>query len=157
MAHEPVGAMKWEQCPMRRRLDVSCMAVTPACSEGALGIWRSQGSSRTQRRDSAAGKEGTRSWVNQRGRGVCMSVLELRRDSGKAHEGKPRSEPDWGNPTVRDRRGACGNVATIGSRTEAHRETDGIATGPYGGRARRISIPTQPRYWAGPHREGEEP
>ena len=23
---------------------------------------------------------------------------------------KPRSEPDSGNPTVRDRRGACGNV-----------------------------------------------
>ena len=44
-----------------------------------------------------------------------MSVLELRRDSGKAHEGKPRSEPDWGNPTVRDRRGACGNVATMGA------------------------------------------
>jgi len=29
---------------------------------------------------------------------------------GKATAGRPRSEPDWGNPTVRDRRGACGNV-----------------------------------------------
>jgi hypothetical protein len=29
----------------------------------------------------------------------------------KATEGiRPRSEPDPGNPTVRDRRGACGNV-----------------------------------------------
>jgi len=44
-----------------------------------------------------------------------MSVLELRRDSGKAHEGKPRSEPDRGNPAVRDRRGACGNVAATGA------------------------------------------
>ena len=30
---------------------------------------------------------------------------------GKAPEGQPRSEPDSGNPTVRDRRGARGNVA----------------------------------------------
>ena len=29
---------------------------------------------------------------------------------GKATVGRPRSEPAWGNPTVRDRRGACGNV-----------------------------------------------
>ncbi len=29
----------------------------------------------------------------------------------KAPWGKPRSEPDSGNPTVRDRRGAPGNVA----------------------------------------------
>jgi len=30
---------------------------------------------------------------------------------GKACTGEPRSEPDSGNPTVRDRRGASGNVA----------------------------------------------
>src|SRR5512135_1943923 len=30
---------------------------------------------------------------------------------GKACPGEPRSEPDSGNPTVRDRRGASGNVA----------------------------------------------
>ena len=35
---------------------------------------------------------------------------------GKATVGKPRSEPDWGNPTVRDRRGACGNVDHGGTR-----------------------------------------
>ncbi len=29
---------------------------------------------------------------------------------GKATKGRPRSEPDSGNPTVRDRREACGNV-----------------------------------------------
>ena len=29
---------------------------------------------------------------------------------GKATDGEPRSEPDWGNPTVWDHRGACGNV-----------------------------------------------
>jgi hypothetical protein len=30
---------------------------------------------------------------------------------GKACTGEPRSEPDSGNPTVRDRRGARGNMA----------------------------------------------
>jgi hypothetical protein len=95
--------------------DVFCMTVTPACSEGALGTWRSQGGPRTLSRDKPAFEVGTRSWVNQRGWGVRMSVLKPRRESGKAHEGKPRSEPERGNPAFRDRRGACGNVATTGA------------------------------------------
>ena len=36
----------------------------------------------------------------------------------------PGSEPDSGKPTVRDRRGAYGNVG-YGSRTEARWETSG--------------------------------
>jgi hypothetical protein len=32
----------------------------------------------------------------------------------RPQEDKPGSEPDWGDPTVRDRRGACGNVALRG-------------------------------------------
>ena len=106
-----MGVTSFEETP-----DVSCLAVTPAGSKGALGTWRSQGGSRTLRRDQAALEAGTRSWVNQRVRGVRMSVLEPRRDLGKTCEGKPRSEPDWGNPTVRDRRGACGNVDHGGTR-----------------------------------------
>jgi hypothetical protein len=105
-----VGVMSCEETP-----DVSCMTVTPSCSKGALGAWRSQGGPRTLCRGKAAGKEGTSSWINQRRRGVCMSVLELRRESGKTYEGKPRSEPDWGKPTVRDRRGACGIVVSMGA------------------------------------------
>jgi hypothetical protein len=108
-----VGVTSYEEM-----LDISCTAVTPACSKGALGTWRSQCSARTLGRDHAdhaALEAGTSLWVNQRVRGVCRSVLELRRESGKAHEGKPRSEPDWGNPTVRDRRGACGNVVSMGA------------------------------------------
>ena len=35
---------------------------------------------------------------------------------GKVTAGRPRSEPDWGKPTVRDRRGACGNVDQGGTR-----------------------------------------
>jgi hypothetical protein len=95
--------------------DVFCMTVTPACREGALGTWRSQGGPRTLSRDKPAFEVGTRSWVNQRGWGVRMSVLKPRRESGKAHEGKPMSEPERGNPAFRDRRGACGNVATTGA------------------------------------------
>lgn len=34
---------------------------------------------------------------------------------GKAVGGQPRSEPDSGKPTVRDRRGACGNVVMMGA------------------------------------------
>ena len=105
-----MGVMSYEETP-----DVSCMAVTPACSKGALGTWRSQCSARTLSRDHAALEAGTSSLVNRRGRGVCRSVLKLRRESGKTHEGKPRSEPDWGNPTVRDRRGACGIVVSMGA------------------------------------------
>lgn len=105
-----MGVMSYEET-----LDVSCMAVTPACSKGALGTWRSQCSARTLSRDHAALEAGTSSLVNRRGRCVCRSVLKLRRESGKTHEGKPRSEPDWGNPTVRDRRGACGIVVSMGA------------------------------------------
>ena len=39
-------------------------------------------------------------------------------DCGKAPEGQPRSEPDSGNPTVRDRRGARGNVEATRAPTQ---------------------------------------
>ncbi len=83
-------------------------------------------------------------YVNQH-----LSLGAVRKASG----GKPRSEPDSGNPTVRDRRGACGNVARgAGSgcsakagaklsdygKVAAGRDHD--TTGPYGV-ARRRSIP----------------
>src|SRR4029450_13346536 len=50
------------------------------------------------------------------GRGVCGSALELHRGREGDHRGRPGPEPDWGNPTVRDRRGACGNVDHGGMR-----------------------------------------
>src|SRR5262245_52415956 len=49
------------------------------------------------------------------GRGYVSQHLSCAR-YGKAPAGRPRSEPDWGKPTVRDRRGACGNVGHGGSR-----------------------------------------
>ena len=51
----------------------------------------------------------------QRERVYACQRLNLAR-GGKAPGGKPRSEPDSGNPTVRDRRGARGNVAYGGTR-----------------------------------------
>ncbi len=73
----------------------------------------------------------------------------------KAHGGKPRSEPDSGNPTVRDRRGACGNVARgagFGCSAKAGAKLSGYGmvvadrtldtTGPYGARAAALSRPT---------------
>ena len=119
--------MFYEETP-----DVSCMAVTAACSEGALGTWRSQSSPRTRSRDKAAGNEGTSSWVNQRWRGVRMSVLEFRHVSGKTHEGKPGSEPERGNPAFRDRRGACGIVEAMGAGLRPTGKPVDFATGPYG-------------------------
>ena len=127
--------------------DVSCMTVTPACSEGALGTWRSQGGPRTLSRDQPAFEAGTRSWANQRGRGVCVSVLELRRESGKAHEGKPRSEPERGNPAFRDRRGACGNVAAKRAGLRPNWKRMDWPPNPKAA-ARRISIPTGLTSWA---------
>ncbi len=83
----------------------------PASGKGALGTWRSQAGARTQsrgtlqprRRDEPRSKPWTEEvYARQR-----LSLAAC----GKTSGGKPRSEPDSGNPTVRDRRGASGNVA----------------------------------------------
>jgi hypothetical protein len=89
--------------PFEKAADAFLEAVTPARGEAALGAWRSHGGARTQSRGDTAVEAGTSSQVNQRGRGGCMSGLELRRDRGKTCEGKPRSEPDRGKPAVRER------------------------------------------------------
>ena len=62
---------------------------------------------------------------------------------GKARGGKPRSEPDSGNPTVRDRRGAWGNVAH-GAGYDSARAPKGASRGtqpPTGARAPALSRP----------------
>ena len=55
-------------------LDVSCTAVTPPCSKGALGTWRSQCGARTQCREHAALEARTSLWVNQRFGGVYVRI-----------------------------------------------------------------------------------
>src|ERR1039457_4015688 len=44
-----------------------------------------------------------------------MPVLKFPRGAERPAEEKPRSEPDRGNPAVRDRRGACGNMGVMGA------------------------------------------
>jgi hypothetical protein len=101
-------------------LDTTLKRVTRASGKGALGTWRSQAGQRRVSEEPAfadepEGKRGM-SGVDASQR---LSFLMCR----KAVRGKPGSEPYSGNPTVRDRRGACGNVDAR--------------------RARRSSIPTQ--------------
>ena len=102
-------------------MDITLKAVTLASGKGALGTWRSPVGQRRESEEPAcvdepAGKPALSGvYASQR-----LSFLRV----GKACRGKPGSEPYSGNPTVRDRRGACGNVDAC--------------------RARRSSIPTPP-------------
>ena len=60
--------------------------------------------------------------------------------AGKAHGGKPRSEPDSGNPTVRDRREAPGNVAHGGNVNPPRNRKGGAGNPPpKSARARDLS------------------
>ena len=101
--------------------DTTLKRVTLGSGKGALGTWRSRAGQRRESEEPAcadepAGKPALRgAYASQR-----LSFLMV----GKACRGKPGSEPYSGNPTVRDRRGACGNVDAR--------------------RARRSSIPTPP-------------
>ena len=110
-------------------MDITLKAVTLASGKGTLGTWRSQAGQRRESEelafsDEPEGKlEMSGVYASQR-----LSFLRV----GKACRGKPGSEPYSGNPTVRDRRGACGNVDARRARrssipTDLH--------GPCGGRA----------------------
>jgi hypothetical protein len=58
---------------------------------------------------------------------------------------EPRSEPDSGNPTVRDRRGALGNVVYGGIRNPSHNRKSACRKLSTYGCARPDSIPTTAR------------
>ena len=122
-------------------LDVSARGNTAMQQRGSGHLAVPVRRSDTEPRSRCARSEGRAPWVNQRGRGVCRSVLEPRRASGKAHGGKPRSEPDWGKPTVRDRRGACGNVVSMGAGLRPNGKSLEKPPDPTVS-ARRTSIPT---------------
>ena len=71
---------------------------------------------------------------------MCASTLVSLRLGRPATE-RPRPEPDWGKPTVRDRRGACGNVSIMGAGLRPIGKS--MEPPPYlGCCARCISIPT---------------
>src|SRR6266700_5016578 len=74
----------------------------------AKGLWAlgSSRSSRTYRAGEQGSALGSKTGSDRVYVGQHLSFVL----AGKATAGRPRSEPDWGNPTVRDRRGACGNV-----------------------------------------------
>ena len=88
-------------------MDITLKAVTLASGKGALGTWRSRAGQRRELEEPAfsdepAGKLAmSRVYASQR-----LSLLMV----GKACREKPGSERYSGNPTVADRRGACGNV-----------------------------------------------
>jgi len=98
--------------------DITLKAVTLASGKGALGTWRSRAGQRRESEEPAfvdepAGKPAMRgAYASQR-----LSFLIF----GKTFRGKPGSERYSGNPTVADRRGACGNVDVI--RHCAHRSS----------------------------------
>jgi hypothetical protein len=95
--------------------DIVPRQVTPVAGKGALGTWqpREWSGARTQCRGNAD--------FLQRGYGTSkpavFGVYARQRLShaprGKARGGGLGSEPDSGKPTVRDRRGALGNVAMV--------------------------------------------
>ena len=116
--------MVWRMSPYERRrgsnappggLEAALARVTPAPGKGALGT----------RWPRLPGTHQTQSWVTRglrRGEGdSTASGRRVRQHRSFAPWGKarpekwraePRPEPDSGNPTVRDRRGASGNVAS---------------------------------------------
>ena len=93
--------------------DTTLKAGTLASGKGALGTWRSPVGQRRESEEPAfsdepEGKPAMRgAYASQR-----FSFLMFR----KTFRGKPGSERYSGNPTVADRRGACGNVDDGGTR-----------------------------------------
>ncbi len=94
--------------------DTSLRRVTPGSGEGALGTWRA--SDRKHRLDAEPGVgdnlKGRRAGgITEHPRGVYERAFQPR----DGREGPPGTccccQPDSGNPTVRDERGAYGNVS----------------------------------------------
>jgi hypothetical protein len=93
--------------------DITLRRVTPCSGEEALGKWRAP--YRNHGLDSEPGSHGNLTGcraggITMRPRGVCRRVLEPRA-AWEGPLGKSRCcQPDSGKPTVRDERGAHGDV-----------------------------------------------
>lgn len=119
LAHECVVAMTVGQCPSRRceHLPVDGNAGDGRRNSGHLAVpdrpWTlSQDSPILRGERVSTQTTGYRGVI-----GVSRNVSGL---MGRRRRDKPRSEPDRGNLAVRDRRGACGNVAMgVGLRPKA--------------------------------------
>jgi hypothetical protein len=103
--------------------DTTLKAVTLASGKGTLGTWRSQAGQRRESEEPAVADEPegkrARSGVDASQR---LSLLLFR----KTFRGKPGSERYSGNPTVADRRGACGNVDHGGARHPPRRSKERV-------------------------------
>jgi hypothetical protein len=97
--------------PVEGMLDILPLEVTPEAGEGTLGTWRFRAGPGHRARITVSFIEERVSQANHgcAGRARCQPERFVPR--GQAAKGKPRSEPDWGKPAVRDRREAYGNVA----------------------------------------------
>jgi len=111
LAQEPGRALQGGEGP-RPGCQTPCRARAPLAR--AKGLW-ARGCSRSPRTwwagapGRARGSKPCRGGVS--GGQRCSGARE-----GKATDGEPRAAPDGGKPTVRERRGACGNVDHGGTR-----------------------------------------
>jgi hypothetical protein len=111
-AHEPVASDEGRVMPAEMALDAIPKEVTPSSSEGALGKWRVPARRTVRILSRVAGSPAqyrARRITSHEG-GVCERALKLRRVVGRSSWKSCCCQPDSGNPTVRDERGACGNV-----------------------------------------------
>lgn len=91
--------------------DITLNLVTPGSGKGALGTQRFLDGPRTLSRDKPSHEAGTNLESKLRAVGAYAGQRLSVTVGGKASGERLRSEPDLGNPVVRDRRGARGNVA----------------------------------------------
>ena len=84
----------------------------------------------TEPRETLPPKQGLAHGQTIGGKGVCGSALKPYCRGGRPMGEKPRSEPDSGKPTVRDRRGAWGNVAHGGNGNPPHNRKGGAGNPP---------------------------
>src|SRR5712671_6277961 len=97
--------------PVQGMRDIPPRKVTPEAGEGTLDTWRFRAGPGLCARITVSLMWERASQVNHGCAGRARCQLERFGPRGQAAKGKPRSEPDWGKPAVRDRREAWGNVA----------------------------------------------
>jgi hypothetical protein len=112
LAHESVRAMTagarlltWATRSRHGRSHLTC----------AQGLWALGRTRRTRTGRAGAPWSARGSQPERPGVYVGQPLRVVR--AGTVTDGEPRSEPAWGTPTVRDRRGAGGNVDYGGTRT----------------------------------------
>src|SRR4051794_27587242 len=106
--------------PSEGMRDIPPSGVTPAGGRRGSGHLAVLGRPRTQSRDHWTLETGTSFVEDCGGPGRARSQPERFARRGKSAKGEPRSGPDSGDPTVRDRRGARGDMAMgVGQRPTA--------------------------------------